>query len=98
MPATTAARAKNGTVEAGMYQFQSMDEETRYAVAAAAAPASRARLLRLLVLRKALWRPRAKHPTQKTANARNAKMPISERRLIHMLCGCRTFSKPCFWA
>jgi hypothetical protein len=54
MPATTAARAKNGTVEAGMYQFQSMDEETRYAVAAAAAPANRARLLRLLVLWKAL--------------------------------------------
>jgi len=50
IPAATAARAKNGSVEAGMYQFQSTEEEIRYAVAAAALPAMRAwlRLLRLL--------------------------------------------------
>jgi hypothetical protein len=39
MPVATAARAKNGSVEAGMYQFQSMEEEIRYAVVAAVLPA-----------------------------------------------------------
>lgn len=54
VPAATAARAKNGSVDAGIYQFQSIEEDTRYAVTAAVLPASKARLLRLLVLKKAL--------------------------------------------
>ncbi len=50
IPAATAARAKKGIVAAGMYQFQSMEEEIRYAVAAAALPAMMAwlRTLRFL--------------------------------------------------
>jgi hypothetical protein len=54
VPAATAARAKKGSVEAGMYQFQSIVEEARYAVRAAALPASRARLLVVLVVERAL--------------------------------------------
>ena len=54
VPAATAARAKKGSVEAGMYQFQSIVEEARYAVRAAALPATRARLLVVLVVEKAL--------------------------------------------
>jgi len=54
VPAATAARAKKGSVEAGMYQIQSIVEEARYAVMAAALPASRARLLVVLVVEKAL--------------------------------------------
>jgi len=54
VPAATAARAKKGSVEAGMYQFQSIVEEARYAVTAAALPASRARLLVVLVVERAL--------------------------------------------
>jgi len=50
----TAARAKNGTVDAGMYQFQSMEVDTRYALKAAALPAKMARLRRLLTVEKAL--------------------------------------------
>jgi hypothetical protein len=54
LPAATAASAKKGSVEAGMYQFQSIVEEARYAVTAAALPASRVRLLVVLVVEKAL--------------------------------------------
>jgi hypothetical protein len=54
VPAATASRAKKGSVEAGMYQFQSIVEEARYAVRAAALPATRARLLVVLVVERAL--------------------------------------------
>jgi hypothetical protein len=54
VPAATAARAKKGSVEAGMYQIQSIEEEAKYAVIAAALPASSARLLVVLVVEKAL--------------------------------------------
>jgi len=37
-----------------MYQFQSIEEEARYAVTAAALPARRARFLVVLVVEKAL--------------------------------------------
>ncbi len=50
IPAATAARAKNGSVEAGIYQFQSTEEEIRYAAAAAALPAMRVWLRRLRFL------------------------------------------------
>ena len=49
--AATAAKAKKGSVAAGMYQFQSIVEEARYAVRAAALPASIARLVVLEVER-----------------------------------------------
>lgn len=50
MPAATADRAKSGIVAAGIYQFQSIEEEIRYAVTAAALPAIIARLRTLRFL------------------------------------------------